>query len=436
MRRVIATPRRAPQLGLLLVVLVGVPGATADVNAATVDSLRLRATYDVQANFSWASYDVSVHTLAHVTNPTASVVSTLAFNLAPLRIGRNPAVGLVTVGGSPVAETIDDQTILVPLSPALPSGGNTDVVINYTARLSINSNGDNWQFARLGGYMTAYRWIPWLSRAVRFNRPSASEPWVTPSSSYVRVALTTDRTLKVASSGKRISLNGLTQTFEARNVRDFNFSAAPDYLTASRTVNGKKITFFYKSLNATRVLDWTAKAFKAFSANIGAYPYEQLNVAEIGPWADIESPSLFWLRSNLPRRLLPWTVAHETAHMWFYSVVGSDQALEPFADEAVSDFIARKLVGTWASSQCAPDDLDQTIYDLGACYPWVIYVQGNLYLRAYFNHVGAADFWQGLRNYYNANRFGMGGTREVLDALDAASGYHPNHALRFPTLYP
>jgi hypothetical protein len=41
-----------------------------------------------------------------------------------------------------------------------------------------------------------------------------------------------------------------------------------------------------------------------------------------------------------------------------------------------------------------------------------------------------------LHNYYVANKSGMGGTRELLDALDAAANYHPNHAARFPTLYP
>jgi hypothetical protein len=50
--------------------------------------------------------------------------------------------------------------------------------------------------------------------------------------------------------------------------------------------------------------------------------------------------------------------------------------------------------------------------------------------------VGATAFWQGMHNYYVANKLGIGGTRKLLDALDAASGSHPNHAARFPSLYP
>ena len=438
MRRATSKPRLAmANLAVLLVALAGFP-AGQPVDAASVNSLNLRATYDVDASFSWASRAVSVRTAIDLYNPTAGSVSTVAFNLATLRIGNNGGganVGVVTVNGSAVSETIDDQTVLVPFSPSLSAGGSADVVINYTSKLSSSSAGDYWSFARLKGVMTAYRWIPWLSRTTRFNRPSVGEPWVTPSSTYVRVAITTDRTLKIASSGQRISVNGLTQVFVARNVRDFNFSAAPDYRTASRTTRGTRITFFYRTMSPSKVLGWAVKAFNSYSNKVGAYPYSQLNIAEIGPWASIESPSLFWLERDLKSRLLPWTVTHEVAHQWFYSVVGNDQSQEPFADEAVADFMARNLVKRWVNSPCAQDDLDQSIYDLGSCYPWVIYVQGNLYLRAYYNHVGAADFWQGLRNYYAANRFRIGGTRELLDSLDAAAGINYPHYQRFPSMY-
>ena len=421
----------------MLVALVGIPAGAPVVDAANVDSLRLTARYDVEASFSWATRAVSVRTQASIHNPTSSSVSTIAFNLGILRYGQ-ANVGLVTVNGSAVSETIDDQTVLVPISPALPPGGDRDVVINFTATLQTRTDGDHWQFARLSGYLTAYRWIPWLSRTVKFDRPSVGEVWVTPIASRIDVEITTDQPLTLATSGRRTGVSGLTQTFVAYNVRDFNFSAARDYQTATRTANdGTQITFFYKSMNATRVLNWAVKAFNTYSANVGAYPYTQLNISEVGPWAGIESPALFWLPNNVRKRYVPWMTAHEVAHQWFYAVVGNDQAIEPFADEAVADFMARKLVGLWASSQCAKSRLDITVYTTpGACYPWIVYVQGNRYLKKYFKQVGAADFWQGLRNYYSAYKFKIGGTRQVLDALDAASGYHPNHAARFPTLYP
>ena len=417
--------------------LAGVPQFVAPVDAAGVNSLRLSATYDVTASFSWSTRAVSVHTTAHVTNPTGASVSTIAFNLATLRTG-TARVGVVTVRGSTVSESISDQTVLVPVSPALSPGSSADVVINYTANLASTAGGYKWEFTRTNGVLTAYRWIPWLSRTMRFSNAGGGEATETPTTSHVHVVITTDQALVVATSGRPTASNGLTQTLDAYNVRDFNFSAAPDYRTASRqTADGKTITFYYRRLPPTTVLNRAVQAFDYHTAQVGSYPYDQLNIAEIGPWYSMESPGLNWIQSN-SGGLLAYDVVHEVAHEWFYSTVGNDQALEPFADEALAEFLSRDVVSQpWASSRCPNGNLDRTIYARpGSCYVPVVYYQGYLYLKAYRDHVGASAFWQGLHNYYAANKFGIGGTRALLDALDAASNYHPNHAARFPSLYP
>ena len=430
--------RRVNKSSFVLVLTFSFAGglpAAGPVDAASVNSLSLRATYEVSANFSWATRAVSVRTTAHVTNPTGGAVSTVAFNLATLRTGK-ANVGLVTVRGSAVSETIDDQTVLVPFSPALGAGSSADVVINYKATLASKAGGYKWQFIRRSGVMTAYRWIPWLSRTARFANVGGGEQYVTPSSTSVQVQITTDRPLVIASSGRRTGGNGLTQNFEANNVRDFNFSAAPDYRTASRVTNGATITFYYRSLNASNVLSWAVSAFDLYTNKVGEFPSNYVNIAEVGPWFGMESPNLFWI----PRdggSLLKYEVVHEMAHEWFYSTVGNDQALQPFADEALAEFLSRELVNTWTSSKCPGGNLDRTIYTRpGDCYVAVVYYQGYRYLDAYRDQVGNADFYQGLHNYYVANKLGIGGTRKLLNALDAAANYHPNHAARFPGLYP
>jgi hypothetical protein len=310
----------------------------------------------------------------------------------------------------------------------------------YTATLSANPdpNGYTPGFARSNGVMTAYRWIPWLSRSTQFNNPAGGEPWVTPVSASVRVVLTTDVRLTFATSGRRVSTanNGLTQEFVATKVRDFNLSAATDYRSASTTVGGTKITFLYRTLPKAKVLDVAARAFRNYSNKVGSYPHARVTISEVGPWYAIESPSLFWLPSNASSTQLPWMVAHEMAHQWFQSTVGNDQARQPFADEAVSDFMARNLLSQWANSNCAQGNLDQSIYQLGNCYAWVIYVQGGNWLRAYRDSVGNAKFWKGLSNYYSNYRHKIGGTRQLLNALDAAAGITGGHEDRFPSLYP
>lgn len=405
--------------------------------AAGVNSLGLSATYAVEATFGWVDRRASVHTTAAVTNTARWPVSALAFNLATLRTGRAD-VGEVKVDGAIVEKVADDQTIIVPLPVALDRGGTTTITIDYVARLagSSSANSDTWAFARIGEVLTAYRWIPWLSRSTPFDRPNVGEPFVTASSPHVTVSVTTDREITFASTGQRVAGTGLTQTFEASDVRDFNLAASPSYQTRSVNVAGVNVTFFYRTLPADSVLDIAARAMRDYAARIGPYPHEHLTIAEIGPWSPFESPAHFWLPDNAPARLLPWMVAHEVAHQWFYSAVGNDQAREPFADEALSDLMARSLISRFVSSQCPAGRLDHSIYDIGECYPWVIYIQGVAWLRDLRDRMGGDAFWGALSNYYRDHVGAIGGTRQILAALASAAGSSAVDYRRFPHLYP
>ncbi len=420
---------------LAAVSLCIVPAAAhAARTALDVNSLGLDASYAVNATFDQGSRGVEVSALATVRGSKPWSTDALAFNLSILRVGHGRLTG-ATVDGQPVQPTVDDQTIIVPLDPPLAPGGSVVVGLEYAAHLNANPSPDSdaWGFAKTADVITAYRWIPWLSRTTPFDRPSVGEPYVTASATHVRVTLTANPALDFAATGQLVSVDGSTRVFEAHDVRDFNFSASPSYRRAERTVRGTKIVFLYRQLNPTAVLDVAVRAFDHYSQHIGAYPYPQLTIGEVGPWSGLESPTLFWMPSNTPARLLPWDVAHETGHQWFYAMVGNDQAREPFADEALTDFISRDLISRFVPSQCPPGLLDRTVYQLGACYPWVIYVQGDSYLKAQRDRTGQAAFWRGLRSYFDAYRFKIGGTRAILAALDLADRAVTRKL--FPTLY-
>jgi len=414
-----------------------IPAPVRAAEASDVNSLALSATYAVQATFGWEDRRASVNTTAVVSNTARWPVSALAFNLATLRTGR-AEVGEVKVDGAFAEAIVGDQTIVVPLPAALGRGDTTTITIDYAARFAATSSADSdtWAFGRIGEVLTAYRWIPWLSRSTPFDRPNVGDPFVTASSPHVTVSITADREITVAATGQRVGGSGLTQTLEARDVRDFNLAASPSYQTRSVDVAGTTVTFFYRRLPADSVLDTAARAMRDYAARIGPYPHAHLTIAEIGPWSPFESPAHFWLPDNAPARLLPWMVAHEVAHQWFYSAVGNDQAREPFADEALSDLMARSLISRFVSSQCPVGRLDHSIYDIGECYPWVIYVQGVAWLRDLRDRLGGDAFWGALTGYYDAYRGGIGGTRQLLAALASAAGDQAVDYRRFPRLYP
>lgn len=405
--------------------------------AAAPNSLGLRAEYDVHADIHFAAGSMTVSSTAHVKNTTSNSVAKLTFNLLPLRLGNLDSLQ-VTAGGSAVQPIVSDQSLIVPLPGSLAPDESTDVTIGYRAFFNTDTQGKKALFMKKNGTIASYRWIPWLSRAQKFNTPNFGESWVTGTSSRVAVTFTSDVALKYATSGTRTSIRGLTQTFVATNVRDFNFAASPDYSTMKTTWNGIKVSVFYKTYDPNRLWNKTLVALERFTDEVGAYPYGHLSVAETPTGVGMESPGMTWIDATLAKSRFPYIVVHETSHQWFYSAIGNNQATNPFLDEAVADFLTRDTLGDFRSSDCALARLDRSVYDYqGRCYNEVIYVQGGLYLRDYKAEVGADAFWAGMHNFYVAEKFDIAPTRSLFDYLDAASGYNSQrHADRFPSLYP
>ena len=401
-------------------------------------SLNLTATYNVGLRLNFGTRSFRADTTISIVNDSGGPIDRLELNTIAARLG-GMHLTAVTVDGTAVAATVDDQTIIVPLGGILAAGATTQVRVAYSSTLRSSLTGSNWLFTRTNGVLEAYRWIPWVSRRTPFNRPNHGDPFVTPVSPRVRVAITSDRTLVYATPGSRIALSGLRQTFEATNVRDFAFTAAPDYKRVSAVVGDNVIRVYYRgSFPAAAALAAAKRALTKMEALVGPYPYRTYRLAQTAGGYGMESPGLTWLPTGVGRTNLSYLVTHETGHQWFYSLIGNDQARQPFADEAATDFLARYTLGLRRASRCSTARLDLTIYKYSStCYYEVIYIQGGNFLDDLRRRVGSTAFWKGMRTYVAANQYKFGSTKELLDAIDAATSLNlvPRYAPRFPSIY-
>lgn len=114
---------------------------------------------------------------------------------------------------------------------------------------------------------------------------------------------------------------------------------------------GETQIFSYAATDAEakRALDSAKKALQTFSALYGAYPYPALNICKADfPFSGMEYPALCMIGKDQYAEdkadSLELTVAHETAHQWFYALVGSDQALAPWQDEALCEYAMLRYV--------------------------------------------------------------------------------------------
>ncbi len=246
----------------------------------------------------------------------------------------------------------------------------------------------------------------------------------------------------VATTGDRVyaSADKRVQRFEARDVRDVTVTAAPDFHTRERTVGDTIIRTYYRSsTNATAILDAAVNAFTKLQARLGDYPYRTFKVVQSAGGYGMESPRLIWIPYGTGLANLKYLVTHETAHQWFYGLVGNDQARQPFADEAAADFVARYVLGLKRSSRCPTGLLDHDIYHYtSTCYYEKVYIQGGNLIDAVRLKLGSTRFWATLKGYVAAHRYGLSSTKTLLEAFDAATSTNLGATMfapRFPTIY-
>jgi len=424
--------RRTPAIalaafGLALTAVIAPPAAPPARAASAIEpgavgrsSLAVEARYDVRVTLRMATGTMRVVARIAITNRSGGPIDRLDLNTVLARIGAL-RITRASVDGVAVAPIVDDQTIRLPLGGVLPDGASASVALRFTARAATRLAGSRWLFARVDGSWSAYRWLPWIGAARRFDRPNHGDPFMTASSPFVRLAITSDRPVRLATNGRRVAVDGLSQVFEAIDVRDLTFVADARFGAASRLVRDTKVVVFARSAERRAALvRHASKALTRLERLLGPYPWRRLTVAETAGGYAVESPGALWIPRGAAAGRLPWLVAHEVAHQWFYGLVGSDQARQPFADEAPADFLARHVTGTQRTSRCGRDELDRPIYRYSAaCYFEVVYVQGARVLDGIRRRAGDAAFFGALREYLAARRHGFGSTAELLAALDA-----------------
>lgn len=137
---------------------------------------------------------------------------------------------------------------------------------------------------------------------------------------------------------------------EALAARDVALYVDPDAVWASgRAGNAAVYSLAKTEAGAKRALEDARQALDVYSGLYGEYPYPSLTVCSADfPFGGMEYPGLIMIgESNyLDSRAdtLELTVAHETAHQWFYALVGSDQVNDPWQDEALCEYAMLRYV--------------------------------------------------------------------------------------------
>ncbi|SHI85310.1 M1 family metallopeptidase [Lutispora thermophila] len=176
------------------------------------------------------------------------------------------------------------------------------------------------------------------------------DPFYSDAADY-RVAIKTPEEYIVAASGKLVEEikeeNGkIKRVYEGKALRDFAFVANNNFAVIEEEVDGVKVmSYYYKEdkVRGEEALEYGVKSIRLFSQIYGKYPYPVYSVVETEFPSGMEYPALVYISDKYYKPTyssdpLIITVVHETAHQWFYGIVGNDQVDEAWLDESFAAF--------------------------------------------------------------------------------------------------
>ena len=155
-----------------------------------------------------------------------------------------------------------------------------------------------------------------------------------------KVDLLCDGEYIVASSGfceKVENLYGKTKyTYSLNNARDFAFCLSKYFKVDKQTYNGVDIYYYY--LNGESEVDLIKNSLNYFNS-FYSYPYKTYSVCQTDfCYGGMEYPALVYINKSLLEQEKYLTIVHETAHQWWYGIVGNNQITNACLDEGLTEF--------------------------------------------------------------------------------------------------
>lgn len=268
------------------------------------------------------------------------------------------------------------------------------------------------------------------------------------------VSVTTEPGLTILTSGRLTDqgLNGerCSYQFAGDGMRDFIITLGKGYVQRIEHIGAVALrtSFFPEHAQAGQIAMARAKAAITLYAQLfGPFAYNELDLVEVPleRAAGVEYPGLILISegySNNPYdRFFDIIVSHETAHQWFYAVVGNDVIEEPWLDEAFATFasllflketcgvkVARMTIADWQASYrsactCHPEiSVTSPLYRFpdSATYNAFVYYGGALFLDEVRRTIGDTAFFTALSAYYHDLAFQVACASDLLTHLEAA----------------
>ena len=365
----------------------------------------------------------------------------------------------------PIMFLSDNTGLRLSLDDPIQSGETVVIELEFNGHLTdgIQDAPETYgifNYASEEGVATFVNWYPIL--AVRNDGQWQAEPVVGIGDSVVsevglyEVEITAPKNIQVVTPGSKVqqvSRDGIEiHTFASGPVRDFPVVASPNFILAQTEVDGIVIQHWGLAdgeLRWKEALQAAADSLVVFNDNFGPYPYNELDIVSVPLQraSGVEYPGLFLMKDELYQAdqerpyLLSTIIAHETAHQWWYGLVGNDVIEHPWQDEALTTYSSLLYLeqfqppvyqGTVDYFKQNADEVDMKLANLDIGQPVrafinqpeyyspVVYSKGAIFFVELRSKLGDQAFFTALQNYFSENLYAIASPENLLDEFEKA----------------
>ncbi len=364
-----------------------------------------RPRYELRLSLDYAAHSASVAEKISYTNQTDETLNELVLAVLPrLRMGVFALTSLA-VDGQPAQARFNGQRMSITLAKPLEAGQSVSLEIDYTLQIPLKDK--RYVFGYNANETSLLDWYPFIAPYipgkgwVLHNPSPVGEHLVYESADFdVYLKFTgTSPAPMVAASAPGVAQGEWTH-YHLQTARGFALAASDRFLVSSADAGGVAVTSYYfdgHQAAGAQAAEMAAQAVRLFSQKFAPYPYESLSIVESAADDGMESDGLFFLAGRfyetyddtLENYLTALSV-HETAHQWWYGLVGGDQALEPWLDEALCTYSERIFY-----AEKTPEHLNWWWYFRVRRFDPVGFVDGDVYTSGSFRLYTNATYFVG-----------------------------------------
>ncbi|MEN3273804.1 MAG: hypothetical protein V7636_2565 [Actinomycetota bacterium] len=358
--------------------------------------------------------------------PTDKLVFRLWPNSPTLsRAGARLDVSEVYLGGTAPVPTQrpDATTLVVPVAGGLRAGQTIEATVPFRLTLA-RANGDRisrrGDTVRLGSFEPLLAWEPGVGWATEPPTALHAETSTAPDADW-SMSVTVPAGLTVHATGDQRDGRWIASAIREPAIAIGRFRAAEGTANAPQPVHVTVAVESSLGDNPASYMGTVTRALTDFGTRFGAYPLDTYTLVLTPDLkGGIEYPGFVHQGPGSGGRSTP----HEIGHQWFYGLVGSDQARDPWIDEGLASYAEARYLGNLGSfvGRDIPATArghagePMTFWDAGrgSAYYRGVYVQGTQAVAA----LGPADRVDcALRHLVARQAYTIATTRDVISAL-------------------